>query len=74
MPGQDHTRDGFASETWHDSLFPPWPLPKDIHPDLLKLALVFRRLHCPPKWQEQAQDLNLLGCSLYMNMDSFLPH
>lgn len=56
------------------TLFPPWPLPTDIHPNLLKLALVFRRLHCPPKWQELAQDLNLLECNLYMNMDSFLPH
>ena len=41
MPGQDHTRDGFASEIWHGSLFPHWPLPTGIHSDLLKLALIF---------------------------------
>ena len=43
MPGQNHTKDGFASETWHDS--------KDIHPDLLKLALVFVRLHRNKLWK-----------------------
>ena len=43
MPGQNHTKDGFASDTWHDS--------KDIHPDLLKLALVFVRLHRNKLWK-----------------------
>ena len=52
MPGQDHTRDGFASETWHGSLFPHWPLPTGIHSDLLKLALIFVKTASSPQMAE----------------------
>ena len=52
MPGQDRTRDGFASETWHGSLFPHWPLPTGIHSDLLKLALIFVKTASSPQMAE----------------------
>ena len=45
-------------ETLRDSLFPPRPLPTDIH------SVICSDLRCPPIWQKLTQDSNFLEFNL----------